>query len=71
MYVMGTNKQKMMTQSFNLTMILKVGATHLVLDRLWSFDFIQTFPEPLKMAKFGWLGIELPIGILDFSAFFK
>ena len=27
----------------NLTTILKVGATHLVEDWLWSFDFIQIF----------------------------
>ena len=25
----------------NLTTILKVGATHLVSNRLWSFDFVQ------------------------------
>ena len=27
----------------NLTTISKVGATHLVSDGLWSFDFIQIF----------------------------
>ena len=35
---MGTNKKN---DDINLTTISKVGATHLVSNGLWSFDFIQ------------------------------
>ena len=34
------NGDKQKNDDINLTTISKVGATHLVSDRLWSFDFI-------------------------------